>query len=148
MPLVKLIRECYTRRPDMISQYSIVKKKYTQWLVQVNNAVLMSVWPMDPRRFIAGQWKYRCVGIETDFVAVARQKNNTQFYGHVISHWWFFKYTEDMFHEVHWGNLEISQQLRVAAVFMKYEMKGVKLWDEGMESLATLEQLTTGESVL
>lgn len=138
MPLVKLTTAYYTRRPDMISQYSVVKKKHMQWLCQVNDTTLMSMWPMDPKCFIMGYTKYRYTGMETDFVAIAR-KGSTQ-YTHKTSHWWFFKWNGDMFCEVCWNGLDTDQQLTVVRVFMRHNMRGTRPWGDDMEVLVALEQ--------
>lgn len=139
MPLVRLVREYYTRRPDMISQYSVVKKGHMRWLCQVNDTTLMSVWPMDYRYIDRRNYRYSGVGIRTDFVAIARKNGSTQ-WNHTISHWWFFKYDGDMFREVHWESLSTDQQLTVVKVFMKYELRGMRLWGDDMEVLVALEQ--------
>lgn len=140
MPPVKLIMEYYTRRPDMICQYSVVKKRHREWLCQVNDSTLMSVWPMDYRYIDRRNYRYSWrEGVQTDFVAIARKKGNTR-WNHTTAHWWFFKWDEDMFHEVPWERLDIEQQIKVVEVFMEYKMQGVRPWGNNMEVLVALEQ--------
>jgi len=134
---VKIKEDSYIRKPDMVTQYSMLHGVIGTATLVVNVTTLIAVHPPSHIYFNRDWWGLPNP-VDTDFAVVFRKKGSC-----AATTWWIFTFDGDRWSTGTWDDIRLDDQImvvkRVRGQFK--ELKGVIPWPESLEGLIALESL-------